>query len=169
MSCCDTIANLAQTIFYDLGQPTGQPPTYIQSRLMSAAYIGKLNSLIGACYVPFSGCIEPTPGADEQAVYASLYNYEYYSTQLNRTLQGINPGVVNLRDGDSSITFSNPVEIARMYRDARASAYEEMVTLVGGYRGNAAQPQSVDMSLITNSLGGGSAGGELASRGYYRS
>lgn len=165
------MSDLATTIFYDLGSPTGQPPSYIQSRLVSASYIGKLNNLLGTCYVAQSGCISPTPGEDAQGVYSSLYQYDYYSTQLNRTLQGINGGsVTRMSDGDSTIVLTSPVEVARMYRDAKTAAYDEMMTLIGGYRGNNSQPSSIDFPMIVNDLGGaGYAGGELGLRGYYRS
>lgn len=172
MSCCTTISDLATNIWYDLGQPTGQPPSYIQSRLISAPYIGKLNSLLATCYVAASGCISPVPDEDAQGIYSAMYTYDYYTTQLNRTLQGINGGgVISMSDGDSRIVLTSPVEVARMYRDAKNAAYDEMMTLIGGYRSNGSMPSSVDMPLIVNSLGAGDgyAGGEVALRGYYRS
>ncbi len=169
---CAYLADLSQTIWLDLGQPSGQPPSYIQSRLVSQPYIGNLNNLLATCYVSVSGDIMPELGNTEQGIYSKLYQYDYYGTQLNRTLQGINPGIVSLQDGDSRIVFSNPVEVARIYRDARNTAYDEMVTLVGAWRQDKSQPNSVDMPLIVNGLGGEWGGGYGGAgpnpRNYYR-
>lgn len=167
MSC--SLTDLANSIWFDLGQPSGQPPSYIQSRLVSAPYVGKLNNLLAECYTVVSGDISPTLGEDQQGIYSLLYITDYYTTQLNRTLQGINPGIISLRDGDSQISFSNPVDVSRMYRDARNSAMDELSTQVYAYRQMRSQPAGISMPIIVNDLGAGYPTSEVALRGYYRS
>lgn len=171
MSCPAYITDLANNIFLDLGAPSGQPPSYIQSKLVSQPYVGQLNNQLATCYTAVSGVISPPLGETEQGIYSLLYQFNYYQTQLNRVLQGLNPGVISLSDGDSRIVFTNPVDIARMYRDAAKEVYNNLTMQVSAYRQQASQPGSVDMPLIINDpdYGYGVGGGEVALRGYYRS
>lgn len=175
MSCCSTILDLADTIWNDLGQPTGQPPAYIATRLVSAPYIGKLNNLLATCYSGVSGCIEPTLGADEQGVYEALYVAQYYTTKLNQTLQGIGGGAaITLADGDSRIVLTSPVDVARMYRDAKKEAVNDLLDQVNYWKSKNTVPYSRDFPTIINSWFGGGGygyGGSVYNNphNYYRS
>lgn len=172
MACCDSITDLAQNIFYDLGQPSGQPPSYIQSRLASASYVGQLNNLLGSCYAPISGCLVPELSTDDAGIYSIMYQHNYYTTKLNQTLAGLSPGAISISDGDSKITFVNPVEQAKVYKDMSRQLYEQLLALVYANRQQNSQPSSVNMPLIENGLNGagdGGVNGEIALRGYYRS
>lgn len=172
MPCSPYLTDLALNIWLDLSQPTGQPPSYIQSKLVSQPYVGQLNNQLATCYTAVSGDISPALGDTEQGIYSLLYQYNYYSTQLNRVLQGLNPGVVSLADGDSRIVFTNPVDIARMYRDAAKEASANLIMQVSAYRQQASQPAAVDMPFVINDLGYGVDGNNQPAgfpRGYYRS
>lgn len=169
MSCPAYITDLATNVWSDLGQPTGQPPPYIQSKLVSQSYVGQLNNLIATCYISVSGDISPPLDNTEQGIYSLLYQYNYYTTALNRTLAGLNPGVVSMSDGDSRIVFVNPVDIARIYRDAKQQVYDNLVTQVYAYRQMASQPKSVDFPFIVNDLGISSNISSSAPYNYYRS
>lgn len=97
------------------------------------------------------------------------YQYDYYTTQLNRTLAGLNPGVISMSDGDSRIVLVSPVDIARLYRDSRQSAYDELLTQVYAFRQACSQPIAVDFPLIINDLGVSSNISSSAPYNYYRS
>lgn len=156
-----------------MGSPSGQSPSYIQSRMVSPSMVGDLNNLLTTCYVAVSGAIDPPLGQTEQGIYSLMYQVGYYATRLNQTLGGLNPGVVSLADGDSRIVFTSPVDIARIYRDMQKQAYDQLLSLVYAYRQNEAQPSAVDMPTIINAPGawGGIGGGASPAQypyGYYR-
>jgi hypothetical protein len=50
MSCSAYLTDLAASIFNDLGQPTDMSVAYIQSKLTSNAFLGKLNNLTTNCH-----------------------------------------------------------------------------------------------------------------------
>lgn len=179
MSCfpcasCSSITDLATTIWNDLGQPSGQPVSYIQSKLVSQPYVGKLNNLISTCYAAVTGTICPALGEQEQGIYQSMYEMDYYTTKLNQTLAGLSPGVIELADGDSKIRFVNPVEQAKVYTTQQRMLNEQLFWQVSAYRGMAAQPSAVDMYTILNVPGGDGYGGNGSPaaggpHNYYRS
>lgn len=150
MSCPAYITDLAQQIAYSLGSPSGQSVPFIQSRLVSPSMIGELNNLLTTCYVAESGAISPPLGQTEQAIYGLVYQVGFYNTRLNQTLGGLNPGVVTIQDGDSRVSFTSPVDIARIYRDMRKQSWDELMSLVYAYRQNESQPSSTDFVTIAN-------------------
>lgn len=167
---------MAQNIWTDLGQPSGQPPSYIQTKLTSQAYIGRLNNLLTTCYSGVSGDICPSLSPDEQGIYTLMYEMDYYTTKITQVLNGTAPGqqVVQLADGDSRITFVNPVGQAQVFRDLKSQLYNELTMQVAAYRQQRSQPSSVDYPTIVNGvLGGyGSFNGPIGGGGpynYYRS
>lgn len=173
MACPAYITDLSQQIFYSIGSPSGQSPSFIQSRLVSPSMVGELNNLLTTCYVAESGAISPPLGQTEQAIYSLVYQVGYYGSRLNQTLGGLNPGVVSIADGDSRVVFSSPVDIARLYRDMKTQSWNELMSLVYAYRQNESQPSSADMPTIVSApaLYGASLGNSPAQYpyGYYRS
>lgn len=169
---CAYISDMAEIIFTDLGSPSGYSPSYIQSKLVSPSYIGRLNNLIATCYTTVSGDISPALGTDEQGIYTLLYENAWYTTKLNQTLAGLNPGVIEIRDGDSTMRFVSPVEQAKVYKDMQRQTAEQLGIQIASYRQQKSQPSSVDYLTIVNApWGGGSvsyAGQESDLRGYYR-
>lgn len=171
---CAYITDLAQQIWNDLGQPSGQPVSYIQSKLVSPPYVGKLNNLISTCYASVTGDVSPPLGEQEQGIYQSMYEMDYYTTKLTQTLAGLSPGVIELRDGDSTIRFTNPVEQAKVYKELQRQLGEQLFWQVSAYRGQASQPSAVDMYTIVNLPGGEGYGGNNTPaaggpHNYYRS
>lgn len=161
---------LSSGIWDDLSQPTGQPPAYIQAKLVSPAYVGKLNNLISTCYIAITGNIDPDLGEAEQGIYLSMYEMDYFTTKLNQTLAGLNPGIVELREGDSTIRFTNPVEQAKVYKEMQRQLSEQLFWQVSAYRGHAGQPSAVDTPNIANVPGGyGNGYGQNTPYNYYRS
>lgn len=163
---CAYITDLATFIWNDLGQPSDEPTSYIQSKLVSNGYIGQLNSFTASCFSGISGDISPSLGADEQALYALMYEKDYYTKKLNQTLAGLNPGVITLQEGDSRVTFASPIEKARLYRDMQKQLNDQLIMLTSAYRQDRSTPVSVDYMQIISSLRQGYDG--PFPRGYYR-
>lgn len=87
------------------------------------ANIGTLNTLLYTDYTAVD------LAADEEAmsIYKDLYMESYYKKQARNALRGLlgdGGGVLSLRDGNSSVSFTNKNEIAKVYKglaeDARA-------------------------------------------------
>lgn len=171
MPCSPYLTDLATTIWNDLYQPSGQPVSYIQTKLVSPPYVGKLNNLISTCYESVTGDISPALGEQEQGIYLSMYEADYYTTKLNQVLAGLNPGVIELRDGDSMIRMTNPIEQAKVYTAQQRALNEQLFWQVSAYRGMAAQPSAVDMYTIVNlpGQGGGDTPAAGGAHNYYRS
>lgn len=173
MSCSAYLTDMADVIYTDLGSPTGQSVSYIQSKLVSPVYIGRLNNLIATCYTTISGDISPALGTDEQAIYSLLYESEWYTTKLNQTLAGLNPGIISIQDGDSRIVFTNTVEQAKVYKEMQKQTNDQLGLQVASYRQMQSQPSSINYPLIVNAPWEGGAGPSYAGQqsslhGYYR-
>lgn len=164
---CAYLTDLATSIWNDLGQPTDLSVAAIQTKLGSAAFLGKFNSLTANCYtIDSNGNIVPELGLEEQGIYSLMYQVDYYTGKLNNALNGFNTSFISIADGDSRIVRANQVEVARMYRDQQKNLAQQLSLLIGSYRSGNAGPLAVDMYTIISTLGGGYSG---PTRGYYRS
>jgi len=170
---CAYITNLANAIWNDLGQPSDYPVSYIQSKLVSPSYVGKLNNMIATCYTVVTGDITPPLDENEQAVYQLMYETDFYITKMNQVNAGLNPGVISLTEGDSKIQFINPVEQAKVYKEMQRQLNEQLVFLTSAYRQGEAFPRSINYPTILNFWGGGNTNAGPIGLGtphnYYRS
>lgn len=171
MTCPAYITNLANAIWIDIGQPADQPVSYIQSKLLTEQYVGKLSTLTAECYLISGNAIIPRLEPEAQAVYGMMYQSDFYTTKLNQVLAGLNPGVVELQEGDSRIRFTNPVEQAKVYKEMQKQINDQLQLLVASYRQDRALPESVNYPFILNIIGGYTYNTPLAGgpRSYYRS
>ncbi len=151
---CSYLSDLSQQIWDQLGQPSSIAVSYIQSRLVSDAYLGQLNNLTQVCFSGISGYITPPLSPDEQAIYASLYVRDYYTAKLNQTLNGTDLGWTTLREGDSQITRVSAVEQAKVYKDMSRQLNDQLQYLVAAYRTNPIQARSVDYLSFFNGYTG---------------
>lgn len=161
MSCPAYITALSQLIWNDLNQPADQPVSYIQTKLLSPGYVGKLNTLIAECFAATGGMITPELPIEAQAVYSMMYVNDYYTVKLNQALGGLMPGngAVSVQEGDSSIKFVNPTEVARMYKEMQKQTNEQLQLVIASYRSDKALPASVNYPLLVNLAGGYGYGG----------
>lgn len=165
MSCPAYINALSQLIWNDLNQPADQTPSYIQTKLISPGYVGKLNVLTSECFAVSGSVITPELPIAAQAVYSMMYVTDYYTTKLNQALGGLLPGngAVELAEGDSRIRFVNPTEVARMYKEMQKQTNEQLQLVLASYRSDKALPTSVNYPLIVNLVGAyGDAGYPLS-------
>lgn len=150
MSCAAYLTDLSQQIWNDIGQPTDMPVSYIQSKLVSAAFLGKLNSLTANCFTVTTGDISPPLGTDEQAIYAAMYETDFYTRKANALLNGTDIDWISIQDGDGRIVRSSTLDKARLYRDLQKEQYLQLKNLVAAYRQDNANGRSVDFFDIDN-------------------
>ena len=115
----NAIFNLSTGIWVDLGNPDNLTVQSISGRLMSSGFLGGLdNLLMESHWVDWgSGTINPPLNGGELNIYQQYYKVNYYKTLITQIVGKIgNPAsfAYVLREGDSSITMSNPADLARI-------------------------------------------------------
>lgn len=143
---CAYITNLSNSIWKDLGEPDDLTPSYIQSKLLSEPFLGRLNNLLSKCYRIVSNDIDPVLDPDEQAIYALLYQSEWYAAKINKIINATDIQWVEVVEGDSRIRRSSSTERARILKDLKSQVDTRLTQLVSLYRLNNSQPSSVDYS-----------------------
>lgn len=157
MACSSYITDISQSIWNDLGQPTDMPVSYIQSKLLSNAFLGDLNLLTTNCHTLVSGDIAPPLDINEQALYALMYERDFYNQKLNVLANGTDIAWVSLADGDSRIVRSSIVDMMRLYRDMQNQLNRQVNNLAYNYRQADAFARAVNYLDIDNSWNGSTA------------
>jgi hypothetical protein len=139
------IAQLAQNLFeteFD-SDTTAVSYNYIFSWMKEN--LGLLNTLINTS---FTG-EDPDMGMEAEAIYKDLFLYNYYNKQARNVLRGItatsNSGdnILQVSDGDNSITFVNRNEVTKVYRDLAKDSKIRLDALVAKYNIYASKPLQV--------------------------
>ena len=154
MSCSTYITSLAQNIWNDLGQPTDMTVAYIQSKLTSNAFLGKINALTTNCHEIVDGDIVPVLDINEQAIAALQYEADYYISKFNTLANGTDIAFITIADGDSRITKASIVDLMRVYRDMQKQLNAQLNALAYNYRQADAFARSVDYLSVDNSWNG---------------
>lgn len=157
MACPAYLTDLAQSIWNDLGQPTDMPVSYILSKLLSNAFLGQLNVLTTNCHIVTSGEIVPPLDINEQALYALMYEADFYTNKLNALANGTDIAFTTIRDGDSQITRASTVDFMRLYRDMQKQINLEVNNLAYNYRQADTLARAVNYLSIDNSWNGSAA------------
>lgn len=163
MACSAYLVDISQSIWLDIGQPTDMPVSYIQSKLLSNAFLGQLNTLTTNCHTVISGDIVPPLDINEQALYALMYQSDFYASKLNVLANGTDIAWVSMADGDSRIVRSSIVDFMRLYRDMQKQLNMEVNNLSYNYRQASALARAVDYLNIDSSWNGSAAfdGGDV--------
>jgi hypothetical protein len=111
------ISGLATKIFQtEFDGDTGiMPRSYIQAWLETN--LGQLNGLINTSY---SG-IDASLDLESAAIYKEMYMANFYKKQSRNALKGLvgnsnGSDILSLKDGNSSVTFTNKNEVSKVYR-----------------------------------------------------
>jgi hypothetical protein len=135
------ISGLATKIFQtEFDGDTGiMPRSYIEAWLESN--IGLLNTRINTSY---SG-INATLDQESQAIYREMYMSHYYRKQSRNALKGLvnnadGSDILSLRDGNSSVTFTNKNEVAKVYKSLVDECETKIDKLVHQYNMYQAEP-----------------------------
>lgn len=140
---CAYITDLATLIYNNLGSPSDISISSIQTKLVSTGFLGKLNNSINTSYSIVNGDISPELGVNEQNIYSQMYISEYYTRKIMQIAGGTDISWTSIQDGDSRITRSSQTETAKMFKDMKRLADEEIIRLVGSYRVNASGPSTI--------------------------
>lgn len=143
---CAYITDLATLIYNNLGAPSDVSVSSIQTKLVSTGFLGKLNNSINTSYVIANGDILPELGINEQALYSEMYVSEYYGRKINQIIGGTEISWTSIGDGDSKITRSSQTEMAKVFKDLKKQADEEIIRLTNSYRVNASAPGTIDFA-----------------------
>lgn len=154
MSCSAYLTDLSTAIWNDLGQPTDMPVSYIQSKLTSNAFLGKLNNLTTNCHTIVSGDISPVLDINEQSLYSLMYQADFYTTKVNNLMDGNAISFTTIQDGDSRITRVSSVDMARLYRDMQKELNAQLNSLTLAYRQADSLARSVNYLGIDNTWRG---------------
>jgi len=112
-----TLSGLATKIFQtEFDGDTGiVPRSYIEAWL--GANLGLLNTRINTSYSGVSAPLDQ----ESQAIYKEMYMANYYRKQSRNALKGLvgntdGSDILSLRDGNSSVTFTNKNEVSKVYK-----------------------------------------------------
>lgn len=141
---CAYITDLATLIYGNLGSPSDLSVSSIQTKLVSAGFLGGLNNSINTSYSIVSGDISPELGINEQNIYSQMYSSEYYARKIMQIAGGTDINWTSVQDGDSRITRSSQTEVGKLFKDMKKQSDEKLDKLVGSYRINASTPSSVE-------------------------
>jgi hypothetical protein len=141
----NVIESLSLSIFQtEFDGDTGiMPRSYISGWL--SENIGSLNTLLNTSY---SG-IDSNIDLEAQAIYKELYLANYYRKQSRNALRGIidssngQSDVLSLRDGDSSVTFTNKNEVAKVYKSMADESQNRLNKLTHQYNIYQSKPLQV--------------------------
>ncbi len=138
------IGDLAEDIMeYEFDNDTTITNTLAVSGWL-VANLGQLNTLI---YKDFSG-EDAALDTEAASIFKEVYIYNFYNKQTRNSLRGIgstgdSSSILSLRDGESSVSFVNRNEVAKVYRGLTNESKAKLDGLVAQYNIYEAQPQQV--------------------------
>jgi hypothetical protein len=147
------IFDLSSQIWNELGQPTSISTGYITGKILSSGFLGKLGTMLdNSWYIDAVSGIVPDLLDSEQAIVIQLVEMDYYVNAYQNAL-GVGSSAVlyvSLAEGDSRLTRTNQVDIAKFYKDLQKDTWERIRLLVNDYKLNKSTVQSVDWPTIGN-------------------
>jgi|TARA_R110001592_G_scaffold174896_1_gene413861 hypothetical protein len=138
------ISDLAAEIFSDEFDSDSNVNTSASIQAWLENNLGELNNLI---YQDFSGA-GAALDIEAQSIHKELYLHNYYNKQTRNALRGIasaanDDKILSLKDGESSVTFVNRNEVAKVYRGLANDSKANLDGLVAKYNIYEAAPQQV--------------------------
>jgi glutathionyl-hydroquinone reductase len=122
--------------------------SYISGKLVSDSFLGKLGSLTYKCYSGVSGCIQPALDNGEQNIYSLLFLGDYYNKQVSQYIGAAGvKRVINVKEGDSSITLQNSNESAKIIKTLAKDYHEQAKEMADLY--NRGQATARDVQFYT--------------------
>lgn len=139
------LTGVAYEVHQELDAPTN--PTTGSIFYWLEANAGKLNNKISTFYSYVSGDYTPQLGHDEKDILKALY-YEYYYKNKARTslISTETSNILSLKDDQSSVQFTNPKDVARVYKEMGTEAAENADRLANLWKHNRSGPRDPSMS-----------------------
>ncbi len=133
--CTTQILQLAESIYQGLGSPPAQSVGYVSGWLTSSGNLGMLNNQLSICaYLEGSGPCIANVGADEAAIYQQSYSVGYYEGQARAALAGGGGFVTSMAEGDTKITRSNMVDVAKAFMGLHENAQKALYVAIAQYK-----------------------------------
>ena len=136
-------------VSYEIHQELDAPTTPTTGTIFYwlEANAGKLNNKIGTFYSFVSGDYTPVLGHDEKDVLKALYYQYYYNNKARTSLLGLESNnISSLKDDQSSVTFVNSKDIARVYRDMAEDERKKVNDLANLYKHNRSGPRDPEFT-----------------------
>lgn len=113
--------------------------SYIEAWLN--ANLGQLNTRLNTSY---SG-VDAELDLESQAIYKELYLGNYYRKQSRNALRGLigntnGSDILSLKDGNSSVTFTNKNEVAKVYKSFAEESDKKLDKLCHNYNMYQSEP-----------------------------
>jgi hypothetical protein len=147
------LSDLATKIFQtEFDGDTGVvPQSYIEAWLNSN--LGQLNTRINTSY---SG-VDASLDLESQAIYKELYLSHFYRKQSRNALRGLvgntnGADILSIKDGNSSVTFTNKNEVAKVYKslaDESETKVDKLVAQYNMYQSEPLQLGGIESEVIT--------------------
>ena len=149
--CTDLILPLANQIWQDLGAPANQSIGFLSGWLVSTGgMIGALNNRVGSC-VYTSGSNPCLVNFDPElgAIANLMYQAGYYRVQSVNVLAGGGQTLwTSLSEGDSKISRSNMVDVAKQFRELYVETELQLNKQIHYYTLNHTTPQGINSDSL---------------------
>lgn len=143
MSSSTLIGIWANALWQDLGAPDCLNPLTISGYALQPNVLGTLNSRLQTCYqasgATGNGTVDfdvtPALTNSELSIIDSMYRISYYNnlamSMMGQSADGI--PFTTIREGDSSISRANPVNIGKEYREMAKDERANLTYLINAY------------------------------------
>ncbi len=134
-----TITEVASEIHKELEDPTS--PTEQEIFFWISYNAGRLNNLISTFFKLEGDDYSPQLETDEKDILKALYYEYYYNRAAKRSLIGSQDSILSLRDDVSSVSFTNPKEVAKVYKEMAKEESTKASVLANLYKHNRSGPR----------------------------
>jgi hypothetical protein len=165
---CAYIEVLSSGLWEEIGSPSSVSVSFISGKLVSESFLGQLGSLTYKCYQSVSGCIEPPLDNGEQGIYGLLYLGDYYKKQVVNYIGAAGvKRVLNVREADSSLTFSNTTSEAKEIRALAKDYNDQAKEMADLYNRGLSTARDVSFYTI-NPYGNGNSTTDQYGQNYFK-
>jgi hypothetical protein len=143
MPTFDSITQIADNIFEELGRPTDITISSIAAWLR--CNIGNLNILVNENYtLNQDESVTPNIDFNSYGVFAAMYRVRYYDKQLRAGLgaAGYTPILETASDG-MKIRFQAITDISKVWLESKMQAQKELDDLINAYKVDKVMPNQV--------------------------
>lgn len=137
------IVTLAASIYDNLNSPPSLSVGYISGSLTSSGMLGELNGrLTTDFWISGGAAIVGDFGAQESAIYALMFETNYYRRKALEALQ-CGSTWTTIREGDSSISRDSSIKASTEYRALRKESEGDLHVAVANWKIGKTMPVEV--------------------------
>jgi hypothetical protein len=138
------IVDMAQELYFELGQPTDLSVPAISYWLRNN--IGILNNRLNKDIIVDDNTLElyPNLGEAEKSIYKKIYECYFYDLKIKQTLNSINnDSLLEVTDGGGTVRRINRNETSKVYLEAKKQSFSELDMMIHDYNINDVGPLQV--------------------------